>query len=51
MDTKKITASDLFFNISGEGTIEDAKVFLDTYPFFKDVFTAKDLAKDYRNRL
>lgn len=48
---KKLTVSDLFFNLFNEGTKEEAKEFLELYPYFKDVFTPEELSQDFKNRL
>jgi hypothetical protein len=47
---KKLTASDLFFNLYNEGTEANAQEFLALYPFFKEIFTAKELSADFINR-
>jgi len=48
---KKITASDLFFNLYNEGNLKNATEFLNMYPYFNDVFTPAELVKDFENRL
>ena len=51
MNDKKLTASDLFFGLYVEGTKENAKEFLENYPYFKDVFIAEELSQDFQDRL
>lgn len=51
MDIQKLTVSDLFFGFYTEGTEKEAEEFLNNYPYFKDVFTPKELSQDFRNRL
>jgi len=51
MENKKLTASDLFFNLYTEGTEENAKEFLNNYPYFRGVFTPKELAQDFLDRI
>jgi len=51
MDLKKLTASDLFFNLYNEGSLKNAQEFLNFYPYFQDTFTAKELAEDYQERV
>jgi len=51
MSNKKLTASDLFFNLYCNGTEKEAKEFLKMFPYFKDTFTVKELSEDFQNRL
>jgi hypothetical protein len=51
MNDKKITASDVFFNLYTNGTVQEAQEFLESYPYFKDVFTAEKLTQDFQHRL
>ena len=50
-DGLRLTVSDLFFNICLEGTEKEAQDFLEKYPYFKRVFTAKELTKNFQERL
>ena len=51
MNDKKLTASDLFFNLYQDGTEKEAEEFLQKFPYFQDVFTAKELSKDFQDRV
>ncbi len=51
MDIQKLTVSDLFFELYINGTEQEAEEFLNKYPFFKEIFTPKELSQDFKDRL
>lgn len=50
LTAKKACCSDVYFNLYNDSTIEQAKQFLEYYPYFADCFTAIELHNNFVNR-